>query len=96
MLRRNESLSIADNRQHRGGEELADYASDLGSTADECAQQQPMLSPVRALEKNVPSPESFIGPDIITGLRYRPLSQRSALSSRAGILCVGNRQRSKR
>lgn len=92
LLRRNGNrFLIADNRQHRG-EELADYASDLGSIADECAQQQPMLSPVRALEKirAVPSPESFIGLSNHRLLRLATAaSQRSALSSRAEFYVRG-------
>ncbi|UTW14491.1 hypothetical protein KDW95_22445 [Marinobacterium rhizophilum] len=61
LLRRSGSrFLIADNRERRG-EELADYANDLGELADECANQYPLLSPVRALEKirAVPAPESF-------------------------------------
>ncbi|MBR9910594.1 MAG: BREX system serine/threonine kinase PglW [Gammaproteobacteria bacterium] len=86
LLRRSGNrFLIADNREQRG-EELADYASDLGVLADECAQQQPLLSPVRALEKirAVPSPESFIGLSNHRLLRLAAAaSQNSALSSRA-------------
>lgn len=75
---------IADNRQGRG-EELADYACDLGSLADECARQQPLLAPVRTLEKirAVPAPESFAGLSNHRLLRLAAAaSESAALSSR--------------
>lgn len=75
---------IADNRQGRG-EELADYACDLGSLADECARQLPLLAPVRTLEKirAVPAPESFAGLSNHRLLRLAAAaSESAALSSR--------------
>ncbi len=86
MLRRSGNrFLIADDRSAMG-EELADYANDLGELADECAEQQPLLSPVRALEKirAVPSPESFVGLSNHRLLRLAAAaSQSAALSSRA-------------
>jgi hypothetical protein len=86
LLRRSGSrILIADNRQRRG-EELADYANDLGDLADECANQYPLLSPIRALEKvrAVPAPESFSGLSNPRLLRLAAAaSQHAALSSRA-------------
>ncbi|EAZ99557.1 BREX system serine/threonine kinase PglW [Marinobacter sp. ELB17] len=86
LLRRSGSrILIADNRQG-WAEELADYANDLGDLADECANQYPLLSPVRALERirAVPAPESF---SELSNPRLSRLaaaaSQQAALSSRA-------------
>jgi serine/threonine protein kinase len=76
---------IADN-QDTFGEELADYARDLGEIADECAHEEPLLSPVRALEmiRAVPAPESFAGLSNHRLLRLASAaSQHAALSSRA-------------
>lgn len=78
-------IFIADNAQNRG-EELADYGEALGQLADECASQQPLLSPVRALERirAVPTPESFIGLSNHRLLRLAvAASQGAVLSSRA-------------
>jgi hypothetical protein len=75
---------IADDRLGRG-EELADYACDLGGLADECARQKPLLSPVRTLEKirAVPAPESFAGLSNHRLLRLAAAaSESAALSSR--------------
>ncbi len=86
MLRRSgNGFLIADDRNAMG-EELADYANDLGDLADECAGEQPLLSPVRALEKirAVPAPQSFIGLSNHRLLRLASAaSQGAALSSRA-------------
>ncbi|MCP5414109.1 MAG: BREX system serine/threonine kinase PglW [Chromatiaceae bacterium] len=76
---------IADNTQGRG-EELADYAEALGQLADECAEAQPLLSPIRALERvrAVAAPESFAGLSNHRLLRLAvAASQGAALSSRA-------------
>lgn len=85
LLRRSGNrFLIADNRQGRG-EELADYACDLGSLADECARQLPLLAPVRTLEKirAVPAPESFAGLSNHRLLRLAAAaSESAALSSR--------------
>ena len=86
VLRRSgKRILIADNRQNRG-EELADYAEALGQIADECAERQPLLSPVRALERirAVAAPESFSGLSNHRLLRLAvAASQGAALSSRA-------------
>ncbi|MCP5011171.1 MAG: BREX system serine/threonine kinase PglW, partial [Aestuariibacter sp.] len=86
MLRRSgNGFLIADDRNAMG-EELADYANDLGDLADECAGEQPLLSPVRALEKirAVPAPQSFISLSNHRLLRLAAAaSQSTALSSRA-------------
>ena len=86
ILRRcGQRILIADNSAQRG-EELADYAEALGQLADECAQQQPLLSPVRALERirAVPAPDSFAGLSNHRLLRLAvAASQGAALSSRA-------------
>ncbi len=86
ILRRSgKRILIADNTQRRG-EELADYAEALGQLGDECAEQQPLLSPVRALEKirAVSAPDSFIGFSNHRLLRLATAaSQSAALSSRA-------------
>ena len=75
---------IADNRQSRG-EELADYACDIGSLADECAGQLPLLAPVRTLERirALPAPESFAGLSNHRLMRLAAAaSEGAALSSR--------------
>jgi hypothetical protein len=86
LLRRNgKRFLIADDREEMG-EELADYATDLGELADECAEQLPLLSPVRALEKvrAVSAPKSFVGLSNHRVLRLASAaSQSAALSSRA-------------
>jgi hypothetical protein len=86
ILRRcGKRLLIADNREGRG-EELADYAEALGQLADECAEQQPLLSPLRALERirAVVAPDSFAGLSNHRLLRLAAAaSQGAALSSRA-------------
>jgi len=86
MLRRSGNrFLIADDRSAMG-EELADYSNDLGELADECAEEQPLLSPVRALEKirAVPAPEPFNGLSNHRLLRLAAAaSQNAALSSRA-------------
>jgi serine/threonine protein kinase len=86
LLRRNgKRFLIADDREAMG-EELADYATDLGELADECAEQLPLLSPVRALEKvrAVSAPKSFTGLSNHRVLRLAAAaSQSAALSSRA-------------
>jgi hypothetical protein len=85
LRRTGKRILIADNTQERG-EELADYAEALGQLADECAEQQPLLSPVRALERirAVPAPESFAGLSNHRLLRLAvAASQGAALSSRA-------------
>lgn len=85
LRRTGKRILIADNTQERG-EELADYAEALGQLAEECAQQQPLLSPVRALERirAVPAPESFASLSNHRLLRLAvAASQGAALSSRA-------------
>ncbi|MBA1445768.1 MAG: BREX system serine/threonine kinase PglW [Chromatiales bacterium] len=85
LRRTGKRILIADNTQERG-EELADYAEALGQLADECAEQQPLLSPVRALERirAVPAPESFASLSNHRLLRLAvAASQGAALSSRA-------------
>ena len=86
ILRRSgKRILIADNTEDRG-EELADYAEALGQLGDECAELQPILSPVRALDKirAVPAPESFVGLSNHRLLRLAAAaSQSAALSSRA-------------
>jgi len=86
MLRRSGNrFLIADDRAAMG-EELADYANDLGDLADECATEQSLLSPVRALEKirAVTAPKSFLGLSNHRLLRLAAAaSQNAALSSRA-------------
>lgn len=85
LRRSGKRILIADNAQERG-EELADYAEALGQLADECAEQQPLLSPVRALERirAVTAPESFAGLSNHRLLRLAVAASHSAaLSSRA-------------
>jgi len=88
ILRRcGKRILVADNQQLRG-EELADYAEALGRLADECARQQPLLAPVRALERvrAVPAPDSFAGLSNHRLLRLAvAASQDAALSSRAEL-----------
>jgi len=76
---------IADDTQGRG-EELADFAEALGQLADECAEQQPLLSPARALERI----RALSAPDAFAALSNHRLlrlavatSQGASLSSRA-------------
>ncbi len=91
LRRLGKRILIADNAQERG-EELADYAEALGQLADECAEQQPLLSPVRALERirAVTAPESFAGLSNHRLLRLAvAASQSSALSSRAEFYSRG-------
>lgn len=92
LLRRSgNSFLIADDR-NRQGEELADYACDLGALADECAQQTPLLSPIRTLERvrAVPAPDSFAGLSNHRLLRLAAAaSQSAALSSRAEFYARG-------
>ncbi len=86
ILRRcGKRMLIADNRE-ANGEELADYAEALGQLGDECASQQPLLAPVRALEeiRAVPAPESFAGLSNHRLLRLAAAAaENAALSSRA-------------
>lgn len=91
LRRTGRRILIADNTQERG-EELADYAEALGQLADECAEQQPLLSPVRALERirAVTAPESFAGLSNHRLLRLAvAASQGAALSSRAEFYPIG-------
>ncbi|RKT46664.1 BREX system serine/threonine kinase PglW [Thiocapsa rosea] len=92
ILRRcGKRILIADDTQGRG-EELADYAEALSQLADECAEQQPLLSPVRALERirAIPAPDSFAGLSNHRLLRLAvAASQSAALSSRAEIYPKG-------
>ncbi|RLJ22030.1 BREX system serine/threonine kinase PglW [bacterium endosymbiont of Escarpia laminata] len=91
LRRSGKRILIADNTQERG-EELADYAEALGQLADECAEQQPLLSPMRALERirAVPAPESFAGLSNHRLLRLAvAASQGAALSSRAEFYSRG-------
>jgi serine/threonine protein kinase len=85
LLRRSgNNFLIADDR-NRQGEELADYACALGELADECARQNPLLSPARSQERvrAVPAPESFAGLSNHRLLRLAAAaSQHAALSSR--------------
>ncbi|MTW22214.1 BREX system serine/threonine kinase PglW [Allochromatium palmeri] len=86
ILRRcGKRMLIADDTQGLG-EALADYAEALGQLADECAEQQPLLSPLRALERirALPAPDSFAGLSNHRLLRLAvAASQGAALSSRA-------------
>lgn len=86
ILRRNgNSIVIADNSEELG-HELAEYAEALGQLAEECARQEVLLAPIRALEKirAVPAPESFAGLSTHRLLRLAAAaSQNAALSSRA-------------
>lgn len=85
LRRSGKRILVADNTQGRG-EELADYAEALGQLADECADQIPLLSPVRAFERvrAVPAPDSFAGLSNHRLLRLAvAASQGAALSSRA-------------
>ena len=84
-------LVLADNSQGRG-EELGDYAEALGQLADECAEQDELLSPSRTLEKirSVPAPEASLGLSSARLLRLAAAaSQQAALSSRAEFYPVG-------
>ncbi|MDX1653634.1 MAG: BREX system serine/threonine kinase PglW [Candidatus Competibacteraceae bacterium] len=85
LRRSGKRVLIADNRDGRG-EEWADYADALGGVADECAEQQPLMPPIRALEKVrvVAPPQGF---QYLSNHRLLRLSaaasQNAALSSRA-------------
>ncbi len=82
---------LADNTQGRG-EELADYAEALGQLADECAEQEELLSPSRTLDRirAVPAPEASQGLSHARLLRLAAASsQQAALSSRAEFYLVG-------
>lgn len=84
-------LVLADNIQGRG-EELADYAEALGQLADECAEQETLLSPSRTLEKvrSMPAPDISIGLSNARLLRLAAAaSQKAALSSRAEFYPIG-------
>ena len=86
ILRRSGNRFLIADNQDAFGEELADYARDLGEIADECANEEPLLSPVRALDmiRAVPAPESFVGLSNHRLLRLASAaSQQAALSSRA-------------
>ncbi|NRB41362.1 MAG: BREX system serine/threonine kinase PglW [Pseudomonadales bacterium] len=86
IIRRSGNRFLIADDQQTLGEELADYARDMGEIADECAQEQPLLSPVRALEmiRAVPAPETFSGLSNHRLLRLAAAaSQKAALSSRA-------------
>jgi hypothetical protein len=68
--------------------ELAEYARRLGSSADACAQAEPLLTPQRALEtlESVPAPEANPALSAQRLLRLATAaSQRAALSSRQEI-----------
>ncbi len=86
VLRRcGQRVLIADDTQDQG-ETLADYAEALGQLADDCAEQEPLLSPTRALERIRALP----APDTLSALSNHRLlrlavaaSQGAALSSRA-------------
>lgn len=85
LRRSGRRVLLADNRDGRG-EEWADYADALGGVADDCAAQDPLLPPIRALEKvrAVTPPQSF---QYLSNHRLLRLaaaaSQNAALSSRA-------------
>ena len=86
MLRRSGNRFLIADDRNAMGEELADYSNDLGELADECAEEKPLLSPVRALEKirAVPAPESFSGLSNHRLLRLAAAAaQNASLSSRA-------------
>jgi len=86
-------ILVADNRDLRG-EELADYAQALGELADQCADQEPLLSPVRALDliRAVPAPDSLARLSNHRLLRLAAAaSQHAALSSRAELYPRGLR-----
>ncbi|MBK5968538.1 MULTISPECIES: BREX system serine/threonine kinase PglW [Thiorhodovibrio] len=86
VLRRcGKRVLIAEDTQGQG-EALADYAEALGQLADECAEQRPLLSPARALERirSLPAPESVAALSNHRLLRLAvAASQDAALSSRA-------------
>jgi hypothetical protein len=68
--------------------ELAEYAQRLGSSADACAQAEPLLTPQRALEtlESVPAPATNPALSAQRLLRLATASsQRAALSSRQEI-----------
>ena len=72
--------------------EFAEYARRLGSSADACAQAEPLLTPQRALEtlEHVPAPSTFpAASPALSGQRLLRLataaSQRAALSSRQEV-----------
>jgi len=78
---------VAANRDGRG-EELADFAEALGQLADECAGNDPLLSPARALERvrAITPPETLGRLSDSRLLRLAvAASQNAALSSRAEI-----------
>ena len=80
-------ILVAYNSDQRG-EELADYAQALGELADQCADEEPLLSPVRALEmvRAVPAPDSLARLSNHRLLRLAAAaSQHAALSSRAEL-----------
>ncbi len=90
ILRRcGKRILLAESGPERGperGQALADYAEALGQLADDCAEQQPLLSPPRALERirAVAAPDSFAGLSNHRLLRLAvAASQGAALSSRA-------------
>lgn len=86
-------LVLAYNTQG-SGEELADYAEAVGQLADECAEQDELLSPSRILDKirAVPAPEASHGLSNARLLRLAAAtSQQAALSSRAEFYPVGMR-----
>lgn len=88
VLRRSgKRVLIADNRTGLG-EEWTDYADALGRVADECALEDPLLAPNRALEKvrAIVPPESFheLGNHRLLRLAAAA-SQEAALSSRAEL-----------
>ncbi len=91
LRRSGKRILIADNSSADGediGEALADYAEALGQLADECAQHDPLLAPVRVLERvrAVEAPTSFAGLSNHRLLRLAvAASQDAALSSRAEI-----------
>ncbi len=85
MRRSGKRVLIADNRNDKG-EEWADYADALGRIAEECAEHNPLLPPIRALEKvrSVAPPEAFQELSNHRLLRLAvAASQTAALSSRA-------------
>ncbi|MBK5938353.1 BREX system serine/threonine kinase PglW [Halochromatium roseum] len=92
ILRRcGKRVLIADDTQDQG-EALADYAESLGQLADECAEQQPLLSPARALEciRALPAPDTLAGLSHHRLLRLAvAASQGAALSSRAELYPKG-------
>ncbi|NEX20430.1 BREX system serine/threonine kinase PglW [Thiorhodococcus mannitoliphagus] len=92
VLRRcGKRVLVAEDTQGQG-EALADYAEALGQLADECAEQQPLLSPARTLERirALPAPDTLAALSNHRLLRLAvAAAQGAALSSRAELYPKG-------